>query len=112
MRRPTLLSLLALLIAFTVGCLASCAQASDGWGRTAAEQQLLPDEGLLVPSAAASSERSARLEANLLPLLAAALWPLAMRRCGVALPLRDSRLPRQTDFRGLLPLPAAPPSAA
>ena len=64
---------------------------------------LSPDDPALAASIPETSGKS------LFPLLLVILWPHLFR--AVRLRLRDHRLPRHTDIRGLLPLPAAPPLA-
>ena len=64
---------------------------------------LSPDDPALAASIPETSGKSLQSWESLFPLL------LVIR--AVRLRLRDHRLPRHTDIRGLLPLPAAPPLA-
>lgn len=68
-----------------------------------------PDDPVLAASIPETSGKSLQSWESLFPLLLVILWPHLFR--AVRLRLRDHRLPRHTDIRGLLPLPAAPPLA-
>jgi len=70
---------------------------------------LSPDDPALAASIPETSGKSLQSWESLFPLLLVILWPHLFR--AVRLRLRDHRLPRHTDIRGLLPLPAAPPLA-
>ena len=63
----------------------------------------------LAASIPETSGKSLQSWESLFPLLLVILWPHLFR--AVRLRLRNHRLPRHTDIRGLLPLPAAPPLA-
>ncbi len=70
---------------------------------------LSPDDPALAAPIPETSGKSLQSWESLFPLLLVILWPHLFR--AVRLRLRDHRLPRHTDIRGLLPLPAAPPLA-
>ncbi len=70
---------------------------------------LSPDDPALAASIPETSGKNLQRWESLFPLLLVILWPHLFR--AVRLRLRDHRLPRHTDIRGLLPLPAAPPLA-
>ena len=83
---------------------------------------LSPDDPALAASIPETSGKSLQSWESLFPLLLVILWPHLFDRLlrggvlvdlfrAVRLRLRDHRLPRHTDIRGLLPLPAAPPLA-
>ncbi|WP_418716410.1 hypothetical protein, partial [Bilophila wadsworthia] len=64
---------------------------------------LSPDDPALAASIPETSGKSLQSWESLFPLLLVILWPHLFR--AVRLRLRDHRLPRHTDIRGLLPLP-------
>ncbi|HIU18426.1 MAG TPA: hypothetical protein IAB01_08290 [Candidatus Avidesulfovibrio excrementigallinarum] len=108
MRRPCLSCLPALLL-LVMGCMASCIQTSDGLERPAPGPQLLSAEGLSFPVAITNLDRGTPLPAGPFVASAAVAWPHNLCCGSVAAPHCESALPRSTDFRGMLPLPAPPP---
>ena len=68
---------------------------------------LAPDDPALAAPTPETSNKNPQSWESLFPLLLVILWPHLFR--AVRLRLQNHRLPRHTDIRGLLPLPAAPP---